>query len=191
MNTLLPCLSPESFLSWWSSPPPFGGKRGCPQTFIRPSPNSVSINDTFYFGPNGNCSISDRSDSLPFFPPWVCIQCLWSAGWLAAKDTYSVGTLKSYLHSLAVMHIILTVENVIKLKWNIYTVLLQRILYQENECVCQAFTAAENVIYWFLMAVLASVYIFKEAFINANGKGLLVLFLHGNSSYIFNKPGSS
>lgn len=43
------------------------------------------------------------------------------------------------------MHIILTVEkNVIKLKWNIYTVPFAEKLDQENECVCQAFYSTQE-----------------------------------------------
>lgn len=155
---------------WWHR-----GTKGCLQILIRPSPNSIPINDSFYFWPNGNCSISVCCAAVVVCSGSVS-KCLWSVKWLASERHVQLGTLKSYLHLLTVMHIILTVENVIKLKWNIYTVLLQRILGQENECVCQVFTAAENVIYWFLMAMLASAYIFKEAFINANGKGLFVLF---------------
>lgn len=56
---------------------------------------------------------------------------LWSLKWLATKGYVlcrlfkitSSFVLFRFLHSLAIMHIILTVENVIKLKWNIYTVL--------------------------------------------------------------------
>lgn len=108
--------------------------------------------------------------------------------------TLSSFVLFRFLNSLVIMHIILTVENVIKLKWNIYTVPFAED-FRPGKWMCVS-DILQHMRMWFIdfwwLCWHQCIYLKSHAaFINTNGKGLSIFFFHGNSSYICNNSGSS
>ena len=112
---------------WWEQ-----GYQGCLSTCIQDhSPTAPKyILPIIIFCPNGNCSnpvllLLISQFCYAFISVWLwSIKGLATEGYVLCRPfkILSSFVLFRFLHSLAIMHIILTVKNVIKLKWNIYTV---------------------------------------------------------------------